>query len=212
MRAMSFPLICLRSFRRFKVSVSALYPIIMSSLDSIITCQFLVFQSKTNRVLAQTTARRAWNPSAKQRACWCVIIPTHYSLLPLLLLQPDEFLMLPGHEVHSSVLQQSSKDKEKTHGHPDVNGLHVGHLEKDQILESIYNKSMRLMDDGRGQFTSAPSLGLPARGKTHICLNRVVYYNESDGSDGKTGRSLHLRKTLTLSDLLEADFFDPKLF
>lgn len=56
------------------------------------------------------------------------LIYTHNSLLPLLFPQPDELLVLPRDKVDRCVLQQGGKHKQKTHRHPDVNGLHVGHL------------------------------------------------------------------------------------
>lgn len=52
--------------------------------------------------------------------------------LPLLLLellaQPEELLVLARHKVDGSVFQQRRKDEEEAHGHPDVDGFHVGHL------------------------------------------------------------------------------------
>lgn len=57
---------------------------------------------------------------------------THYPLLPLLFPQPDELFVLPGDKVNGRVLQQGGKHKQETHGHPDIDGLHVGHLEKDR--------------------------------------------------------------------------------
>ena len=69
--------------------------------------------------------------------CVCVcVIYTYYSLLPLLFPQPDELLVLPRDEVNCCVLQQGSKYKQKTHRHPNVNGLHIGHLGKDKVTES----------------------------------------------------------------------------
>lgn len=57
---------------------------------------------------------------------------THYPLLPLLFPHPDELFVLPGDKVNGCVLQQGSKHKQKTHCHPNINGLHVGHLEMDR--------------------------------------------------------------------------------
>lgn len=52
--------------------------------------------------------------------------------LPLLLLelfaQSEELLVLARHKVDGGVFQQCRKDEEEAHGHPDVDGFHVGHL------------------------------------------------------------------------------------
>lgn len=57
---------------------------------------------------------------------------THGSL-PLLLLelppQSEELLVLARHKVDGCVFQQRRKDEEEAHGHPDVDGFHVGHLQ-----------------------------------------------------------------------------------
>ena len=37
--------------------------------------------------------------------------------------------MLPGDKVDGGVLEQSGEYKEQTHRHPDVDGLHIGHLQ-----------------------------------------------------------------------------------
>lgn len=57
---------------------------------------------------------------------------THYPLLPLLFPQPDELFVLPGDKVNGRILQQGGKHKQETHSHPDIDGLHVGHLELDK--------------------------------------------------------------------------------
>lgn len=62
--------------------------------------------------------------------------------LPLLLLellaQSEELLVLARHKVDGSIFQQRRKDEEEAHGHPDVNGFHVGHLRvgRDGISEA----------------------------------------------------------------------------
>lgn len=53
---------------------------------------------------------------------------THHPLASLAAAQAHELLVLAGHKVDGRVLQQGSEDKEQAHGHPDVNGLHIGHL------------------------------------------------------------------------------------
>lgn len=56
---------------------------------------------------------------------------THCSL-PLLLFEllpeSEELLVLAWNKINGRVLQQCSKDEEEAHGHPDVDGFHVGHL------------------------------------------------------------------------------------
>lgn len=54
---------------------------------------------------------------------------THHSLPPLAPVQAHELLVLAGDKVDSCILQQSGKDEEQAHGHPDVDGLHVGDLQ-----------------------------------------------------------------------------------
>lgn len=53
---------------------------------------------------------------------------THHPLPSLAAAQAHELLVLAGDKVDGCVLQQGGKDEEQAHGHPDVNGLHVGHL------------------------------------------------------------------------------------
>lgn len=53
---------------------------------------------------------------------------THHPLPSLAAAQAHELLVLAGDKVDGCVLQQGGEDKEQAHGHPDVNGLHVGHL------------------------------------------------------------------------------------
>ncbi|KAL7866275.1 hypothetical protein SRHO_G00115220 [Serrasalmus rhombeus] len=47
---------------------------------------------------------------------------------PFLPYAPEELFLLPGYKVHSRVFQQSGEDKQQTHRHPDVDGLHIGNL------------------------------------------------------------------------------------
>lgn len=54
---------------------------------------------------------------------------THHALALLPSSKLHEFLMLTGDKIYSSILQQRSEDKEQAHSHPDVNSLHVGHLQ-----------------------------------------------------------------------------------
>lgn len=67
-----------------------------------------------------------------------------HSSLPLLLLQllphPEELFVLAGNKVNGCVLQQCSKDKKQAHRHPDVYGLHVGHLPIREKLSSEITK------------------------------------------------------------------------
>lgn len=51
--------------------------------------------------------------------------------LGLVLVVPSEaqqLFVLPRHKVNGGVLQQRREDEQKTHGHPDVDGLHIGDL------------------------------------------------------------------------------------
>lgn len=42
--------------------------------------------------------------------------------------EAQQLLVLAGDKVDGSVLQQRREDEEQAHGHPDVDGLDVGHL------------------------------------------------------------------------------------
>lgn len=101
---------------------------------------------------------------------------THYPLLPLLFPQPDELFVLPGDKVNGCVLQQGSKHKEETHCHPNIDGLHVGHLEMDRkwmrrsLLTACYSSfsAAKIYNDsvGHGQLThvcwvTAKTWGMP---------------------------------------------------
>lgn len=67
-----------------------------------------------------------------------------HSSLPLLLLQllphPEELFVLAGNKINGRVLQQCSKHKKQAHRHPDVYGLHVGHLWIQENLSSGITK------------------------------------------------------------------------
>lgn len=52
----------------------------------------------------------------------------YYLVMPPLPPEPEQLFVLPRHEVDSSVFQQRREHKQQAHGHPDVYGLHVGHL------------------------------------------------------------------------------------
>lgn len=83
---------------------------------------------------------------------------THYPLLPLLFPQPDEVFVLPGDKVNGRILQQGGKHKQETHGHPDIDGLHVGHLEMDRKgMRRSLNAALRSSSSQR----SDPHLPLP---------------------------------------------------
>lgn len=43
--------------------------------------------------------------------------------------EAQQLLVLAGDEVDGGVFQQGGEHEEQTHGHPDVDGLHVGHLD-----------------------------------------------------------------------------------
>lgn len=58
----------------------------------------------------------------------CVCLAIYYSLPPPLLPQPDKLLVLPRYKVDCRIFEQRSEHEQQAHGHPDVNGLHVGHL------------------------------------------------------------------------------------
>lgn len=66
--------------------------------------------------------------------CYYLDLPSLFSP------KSQEFLVLPGHKIHSCIFQQCSKHKEKTHSHPDVNCFDVGYL-KAKETERKYNHS-----------------------------------------------------------------------
>lgn len=43
--------------------------------------------------------------------------------------EAQQLLVLAGDEVNGGILQQGREDEEQTHGHPDVDGFYVGHLQ-----------------------------------------------------------------------------------
>ena len=59
-------------------------------------------------------------------------------MAPLPSSKSNEFLMLTRDEIDSSVFQQGSEHKEQAHGHPDVDRLHVGHLQHPSVEESTF--------------------------------------------------------------------------
>lgn len=52
----------------------------------------------------------------------------HLDISSLSPFESEKLLLLPRDKIHTGVLQQRSKDKQQTHRHPDVYGLHVRHL------------------------------------------------------------------------------------
>lgn len=48
--------------------------------------------------------------------------------------------MLTRDKIDSSILQQGSEHKEQAHGHPDVDCLHIGHLQHPSMEESTFLK------------------------------------------------------------------------
>lgn len=46
--------------------------------------------------------------------------------------EAQQLLVLAGDEVDGGVLQQGREDKEQADGHPDVDGLYVGHLRREK--------------------------------------------------------------------------------
>lgn len=44
--------------------------------------------------------------------------------------EAQQLLVLAGDEVDGGVLQQGREHEQKTHGHPDVDGFNVGHLQE----------------------------------------------------------------------------------
>lgn len=46
--------------------------------------------------------------------------------------EAQQLLVLAGDEVDGGVLQQGREDKQQANGHPDVDGLYVGHLSRGQ--------------------------------------------------------------------------------
>ena len=59
--------------------------------------------------------------------------------------EPQQLLVLPGDEVDGGILQQSGKDKQETHGHPDIYSLHIGHLKTHThtFILAVYPKDSR---------------------------------------------------------------------
>ena len=49
--------------------------------------------------------------------------------------------MLTGDKIDSSVLQQGSEHKEEAHSHPDVDCLHIGHLQHPPMEQSTFQES-----------------------------------------------------------------------
>ena len=52
----------------------------------------------------------------------------YYLMVPPLPSEPEQLFVLPRHEVDGSILYKCGEHKQQTHGHPDVYGLHIGHL------------------------------------------------------------------------------------
>lgn len=46
--------------------------------------------------------------------------------------KPQKLFVLPWNEVDCCIFQQSSKDKEKTHSHPNVNSFYIGDLKRNR--------------------------------------------------------------------------------
>lgn len=46
--------------------------------------------------------------------------------------EAQQLLVLSSDEVDGGVLQQGREDEEQTHGHPDIDGFNVGHLQVDR--------------------------------------------------------------------------------
>ncbi len=86
------------------------------------------YVAEHNEKKCESKCNPGWQDSLYLFACMCVCFCRTYYSLPSMLAQPHELLVLPWDEVDCCVLQQCSKHKQQTNGHPDVNGLHVGHL------------------------------------------------------------------------------------
>lgn len=52
----------------------------------------------------------------------------YYLVMPPLPSEPEQLFVLPRHEVDGGVFQEGREHKQQAHSHPDVYGLHVGHL------------------------------------------------------------------------------------
>lgn len=106
------------------------------------------------------------------------LVNTYYPLLPLLFPQPDELLVLPRDKVDCGVLQQGGKHKQETHGHPNVNGFHIRHLERDtsQSVEGLLD--MVMVFPGPVQFLWHTL--------THISGRTAMAFNESLGCERLT--------------------------
>lgn len=58
----------------------------------------------------------------------CARLHLHVSSPPS---EAQQLLVLAGDEVDGGVLEQGWEHEEQTHGHPDINGFHIGHLQKE---------------------------------------------------------------------------------
>lgn len=52
----------------------------------------------------------------------------YYLMVPPLPSEPEQLFVLPRHKVDGSIFQKRGEHKQQAHGHPDVYGLHIGHL------------------------------------------------------------------------------------
>ena len=69
-------------------------------------------------------------------------------MAPLPSSKSHEFLMLTGDKIDSSVFQQGSEHKEQAYRHPDVNCLHIGHLQHPPMEQSTFLGSFHDLSSG----------------------------------------------------------------
>lgn len=82
--------------------------------------------------------------------------------------EAQQLLVLAGDEVHGGVLQQGREDEEQTHGHPDVDGFYVGHLQTAETRQSHTWTDVKLlvaslMPDHHQEHLEQPFLGVGSR-------------------------------------------------
>lgn len=58
--------------------------------------------------------------------------------------KPQKLFVLPWNEVDCCIFQQSSKDKEKAHSHPNVNSFYIGDLERHRTQHVISQTKLKV--------------------------------------------------------------------
>ena len=93
--------------------------------------------------------------------------PKAYLVMSSLPPESEQLFVLPRHKVDSGVLEQGWEHEEQAHGHPNVNGFHIGHLGR------RWGKSTGKWGESREK-SWVPrnvfcSLGPPPPSLTHCC-------------------------------------------